>query len=405
MDRRVVGIGLLGFALLAGCQGRPDIVYAEWLREPRTETNPNGRFEAYVRAGQMAEVAAPKYLRTVWFTPGKRDACLKQIGPALKVLAEGIGRQELGYRFTPIRGFDMPENAAGWRLLGRGLVWKVEAAVKDGDYDGAIRCTVLATKFGLDLLGGGALEASLGMAISDEARRAVAPALGRMNPQQLDQLAAGLTSALQRKPDLAATIENERLNMLSGVQTLQDAYRADEWNKLVKSMGPDVRSSVDKLRQMKDGDPNDAVKFFQGMGAEADQEARYAAQLAELPTIERPAVPEPSLSSTRPWRRFARHFFGTLRPLLMQHDDTLARTRLLVLEAHFQKLLRVNAPYPKNLNGMPKEVSTDPFTGQQFAYRADGGDCRVYSVGRDLRDDGGQTDDSFSSPDLRLELR
>ncbi len=405
MDRRVIGFALLGLVVVSGCSSRPEIAYAEWLRAPRSSDVANGRYELYAKAAIMAESAAPRYLSTVAFTPGKREACLKDIGPALKTLSEGASRSELGFRFSPQKPFETPELVAGWRLLGRGLVWKTEQAVKTQDYDAAVRCSVLATRFGLDLIGGGAMEASLGMVIADEARRAIAPALPRLNPKQLTALHEGITKCVSGIPDLNVTIDNERLNMLAGVQSLQDSYRAEEWDKLVKLMGPDVRTAVDKLKQMRSDDPTAAVAFFKGLADEAEAEARYAEKLAAVPTLGRKDIPEPILNGSRPWRRFARHFVGTLRPLLKQFDATLARTKLLVLETRLQEVARANGRYPKNLADWGKDVASDPFTGQPFAYRADGGDCRVYSVGEDLSDDGGQTDESFSAPDLRLEMR
>ncbi len=405
MDRRIAGFALLGVIVVGGCSGRPEIPYAEWMRTARTSDSASGRYELYAKAANMAETAAPKYLTTVAFTPGKRDLCLKQIGPALKTLSQGSTRAELGFRFTPERPFEQANNVAGWRLLGRGLVWKIERAVKERDYDVAVSCTKLATRFGLDLLGGGALEASLGMVIADEARRAIAPALPRMSPKQLTALSEGITQCFERMPEIAQTIDNERMNMLAGVQALQDAYRAEEWTKLVKLMGPDVRAAVDRLKQMKSEDPSGAVTFFKGLADEAEEEARYADKLAAVPTIDRMDVPEPLLNGSRPWRRFARHFIGTLRPLLKQHDATLARTRLLIVETRLQQVARTQKPYPKSLVAWGKDIMTDPYTGEGFVYRADGGDCRVYSVGADLSDDGGQTDDSFSAPDLRLEIR
>jgi hypothetical protein len=375
------------------------------MRLPRAASHEGGRYESFAKAASLAETNASKYISTVVFTPGKRDACLKQLGPALRALSEGARRPELKFAFEPVRPFAPKQNVAGWRLLGRGLVWKIELAAKEGDYDSAVRCTVLAHEFGLDLLGGGAMEASLGMAIADDARKAIAPTLPRLSGEQLEKLSNGVARALSRKPALADTIENEKLNMLAGVQTLQDAYRAEEWGKLVKAMGADVRPAVDKLKQIRGEEPHEGVAYFKDLADEASWEATYVANLAAEPAAQRSSIAEPTLKTERPWRRFARHFYGTLRPLLQQHDETLARTRLLVIEARLQKVARQSGKYPKDLSAWHKEITTDPYTGGQFAYRADGGDCKVYSVGRDMTDDGGQTDESFASPDLRLELR
>lgn len=404
MDRRIVGLGCL-VILAAGCGDRSEITYVEWLRQPRVSDVSGGRFELYAKAAAAVESAAAKYLRTVNFTPGKRDLCMKQIAPALAMVAQAGTRPELGYRFKARKPFEEPEFLAAWRLVGRGFVWKIEAAIKTGDLDAAIQTTAIATRFGLDLIGGSAMEASLGLAIVDDARRAVTPSLAKMEPKQLEKLREGIMRAMRGAPELQQTIENEQLNMLAGVQLLQDAFRAEEWKRLIDMMGPDVRTAVDKLKELRHEDPTDRVAFFKGLADEAREEADYVARIAALPTVERGSVPQPILNSSRPWRRFSVHFMGTLRPLLKQYDATLARTKLLALETHLQTIARTRAPYPKTLAAFGDDITVDPYTGQAFPYRADGGDCKVYSVGEDLTDDGGQTDDAFNAPDLRLESR
>jgi hypothetical protein len=85
-------------------------------------------------------------------------------------------------------------------------------------------------------------------------------------------------------------------------------------------------------------------------------------------------------------------------------DSTLARTRLLIIEATILQKVKSGDSAPKDLSEFPAPIRTDPYSGDQFIYRADGKDYRVYSVGADFRDDGGETDwDTYSTPDLKLE--
>lgn len=405
MDRRKVGIICGLAALLSGCGSRPELAYPDWLRTSGSTPSAQGRYAAYASAADLAEKSASKYLSTVYFTPGKRDACLKLIGPALRTLSQGAQRQELGWGFSPTSPLESPDHVAAWRLLGRGLVWKIEEGVRSGDHDAAVRCTVLATRFGFDMLGGGAMEGSLGLALCDDARRAIAPALPKMSGELLEKLSNGVANALAKSPKLVETISNERLNLLAGVQAIQDAYREEAWGNLVKGFGPDVRAAVDRMKEMKSKDPVQAIGFFKGLADEAEDEAEYYARLAQLPRARRADVDKPDLDQGRPWRRFARHCTGTMRPLLDQYDDTLARTRLLVLEAELQHRAKAGEPFPKTISQFGAELSTDPFSGESFPYRADGTDYRVYSVGSDLSDDGGQTDETFAMPDVRLEKR
>ena len=391
--------------LLAGCGSRPELAYPDWLRSTGSTASPQGRYVGYIDAANLVEKSAGKYLSTVHFTPGKRDACLKMIGPALRTLAQTTNRGELGWGFKPVSPLESPDHVAAWRLLGRGLVWKIETAVREGDHEGAVRCTVLATRFGFDLLGGGAMEGSLGLAICDEARRAISPALPRLSSEDLAKLANGIGNTLIKRPTLKDTIANEQLNLLAGVQAIQDAYRDEAWGQLVKGFGPDVRAAVDRMKEMKSKEPTTAITFFKGLAEETEDEADYYEKLAELPRARRADVEKPDHDSGRSWRRFARHCTGTLRPLLDQYDDTLTRTRLLVLEAELQKRARAGEPFPRTLGQFGAQLATDPYTGEPFPYRADGTDYRVYSVGSDLSDDGGQTDETFASPDVRLETR
>lgn len=405
MDRRLVLIGIAFATLLSGCSARSELAFPDWLRNSGSTPSPEGRYVAYARAADQVESAAEKYLATVYFTPGKRDACLKLIGPALKTLSQGSTRAELSWGFTPTSPLESPDKVAAWRLLGRGLVWKIETAVRESDHQTAVRCAILATRFGMDLVGGGAMEGSLGLAICDEARRAISPALSKLTPEELSHLANGIGNVLVKRPALSDTIEHERLNLLAGVQQIQDAYRDEAWGQLVKGFGPDVRAAVDRLKEMKLKEPASAIGFFKGLADEADQEARYYATLAELPRGQRNDLNKPDHDPGRPWRRFARHCVGTLRPLLDQYDSTLARTRLLVLEAELQKRARAGEHFPRDLKQFGADLATDPYSGEPFPYRADGTDYRVYSVGPDLSDDGGQTDETFASPDVRLESR
>lgn len=405
MDRRLRWIICGLAATLAGCGSRPELAFPDWLHNAGTKPANEGRFLGYSSAAQQVESAAQKYLSTVYFTPDKRDACLKLIGPALKTLSQSATRAELGWGFKPYSPFEAPEHVAAWRLLGRGLVWKIEAAVHVSDHDAAVRCTVLATRFGLDLLGGGAMEGSLGLAICDEARRALSPALTQLSPEHLAKLSQGLADGLAKHPKLANTIEHERLNLLAGVQLIQDTYQREAWGELIRGFGPDVRAATDRLKEMKANEPTMAIAYFKGLADETDQEARYYSKLAELPRAQRGEVAKPDHDPGRTWRRFARHCTGSLRPLLDQFDDTLARTRLMVVEAELQRLTRLGQPYPRDLSAFSGDLAKDPYSGRTFPYRADGTDYRVYSVGPDLSDDGGQTDESFSSPDIRLESR
>ena len=77
--------------------------------------------------------------------------------------------------------------------------------------------------------------------------------------------------------------------------------------------------------------------------------------------------------------------------------------RLLIAEAWVLGQVKSTGAAPKDLSRLPQELTTDPYSGAPFPYAADGADYHLYSVGADLKDDGGDTDETYSQPDLKLE--
>jgi len=118
---------------------------------------------------------------------------------------------------------------------------------------------------------------------------------------------------------------------------------------------------------------------------------------------ERQALSAPAPARQRPWKRFAMAFFGIGKPILAMNDATCARTQLLILECVLMSRAKSDGRTPDDLRGFTRSLTIDPYSGQPFVYRTDGKSYRLYSVGSDLVDDNGDTDESFSKPDLTLE--
>ena len=53
------------------------------------------------------------------------------------------------------------------------------------------------------------------------------------------------------------------------------------------------------------------------------------------------------------------------------------------------KLRKGSGAYPADLSGIRPEWTIDPFSGQPFVYRKDADGILLYSVGENLKDDGG----------------
>jgi hypothetical protein len=370
-----------------------------------TEGSSNA-YDAYALIARNVEESVPgPMLNRVFFDPVLEKQALDKVERPLSSLITAT-RKECEFRFTPAPLFTPPPYQRGWRLLGRALKWKIERACVMGAYDQAIDYVVAATKFGFDLTGGSATDASLGFEIADECRRAIAPFLAKLGSGQLTVLSEGLTNALRGKPSLKVTIEHEHTRMLQGIQYIQDAYAKDQFSDLMKKMKEDVRDGVAFLRdEVKSSDAKKRPAYFEGFAREAEEQTRWLNSVADLPATQRKTEPPPRLAEKRPWRAFAKQFFTAAEPLLKIQDSTVARTRLAILTCEIWKQVKTTRNGPKDISGFDKELTLDPYTGRRFAYRVSGPVFEVYSLGTDGIDNAGDTDESFSAPDLRLEDR
>lgn len=374
---------------------------AQAMYQPRSGSS-NG-FDDLALAAETAEKEVkPDYLNRVWFTPGMREAVIKQTGSSVGRVGAAVSKG-VDFEFVSRGPFEPSPYARGWRLLGRSIVWRIDSKAAKEDYNGAARDAILATKFGFGLTGGDAMDASLGFATVDEARRSLAPHLGRMGAGQLNELASGLERALDARPPLTETFGHEKENMLRSVQYVQEAFVKGEFSDVRERLGADIRDAVQYLKDLREKSPTKQAAYFQGFAAEANERARWLQAVSELPLEERKRDPGPQMAEERPWRRFAKHFFGAGEPLLAMRDATVARTRMMILECRILAQVKAKKAAPADLSEFDKELKTDPFTGSQFIYRASGTEFTLYSVGEDLKDDGGETDESFTSKDLTIE--
>jgi hypothetical protein len=397
----VIGLGI------AGCGHDEPAPFPDWSQRANASgtssaPSPNA-FDLYAKAAEEAESQGERYLKRVSYTPGmQRDVLRKMSGPMQQV-RRGTTMPP-GFRFEPREPFAPAAHHAGWRLVGSGLVWSIQIAAAEGEFDSAVASAVAATTFGFDLTAGSAVDASLGLSIADEARVAIAPHLRSMSTAQLDTLARGIRKALERKPTLVEAMDNEHRNIVLGIQMIQDVYRDGKLDLLREKMGVEVREAVAYLADLKKKDADARPAYFEGFMKEAEEETEWLKRAALLPAVKRPHAQTPRLASSRPWKRFAKHLVRTGRPLLEINDATLARTRLLYLEAYVLTEIRRTGQAPETLDAIPLPLRQDPYTGTPLLYRASGAEHHLYSSGSNFRDDGGETDETLHAPDLLLEI-
>ncbi len=392
----------LCFALAAiGCNAPPTPPFPDWTHSSGPQPATAGA-ENLAQAARDAERICASDLDRVYFTPGRRAKIVQALqGPLSRVCS--LGTEDVALQSRVARPFEPLPLQRGWWLLGQALAWRIEASVRGAKWDEAISDAVAATRFGLALGSGSATDAALGLAIVDRARQSILPGIANMGAGELGKLADGLRAAHDARPPLAAVVENEHAAMLAAVQETQDAYRENRLASLSEKLGRDVGPAIAYLEGMRRSDVRKRPDYFEGFAEEAEEVARCWSRCATLNAKQRANGPKPKLASERPWRRFARHFFGSVDPLFPLRDTTLARTRLLILHSLVLRHIKVRGAAPASLAEFPESVAVDPYTGELLVYRSEGIEFRLYSVGENLKDDGGETDQEFQFPDLRLE--
>jgi hypothetical protein len=392
---------LLGFG---GCRRADPPPYPDWLPSREAYTPREGSsnaFDAYAAASLEVERLAPEAITRVHFTPGMKAGLQRRLSSALSKVRRGTALA-CAVEFRAVAPNEPRPYEAGWRMLGRALQWHIEDAVLADDYDRAISALGAAMKFGFDISGAGATAASLGYTIVDDCRNAIAPALGRMGAGQLGALAEQARAALRRHPEIAATVQREYENMLAAVQHVQDRYRNNELPEIKRELGPSVRGAVQFLEGLRDESPEERARYFADFAAEAGEERDYILRASAMPPAERASYSYEPSRTQRPWGKLAQHYFQTLRPLPAVRDRTLARTRLLALSALAIRSVKASRAAPKSIEAFPRDLTVDPYRGEPFIYWADGMEFRVYSVGDNFQDDGGETDSRGLRPDLVL---
>jgi hypothetical protein len=146
---------------------------------------------------------------------------------------------------------------------------------------------------------------------------------------------------------------------------------------------------VGYLQELRRKSTEKQAAYFEGFASEADHRAQWLSAVSELPLSERNHDPGLSFPKDRPWRIFAKNFFSAGESLLAVRDESVARTRLMILEARILAMVKSGQSAPEDLSRFDKDLTTDPYTGQEFVYHSAGTEFTLYSVGEDLKDDGG----------------
>mgnify|MGYP000901995660 CR=1 FL=1 len=399
--KRISPFSLLGVAAvlaMTGCAKQQAVSYRVWYTPvPADSAGENSALKLYLEAATEAASLAPDSLSRSNFTPGDRAALLKTLSSVLQKIERG-SRRECSFTASVPRLSAEEARNQGWLLIGRVLSWRVDQACQQEDWSRAIDWTLVAYKFGVDLSQAGHEEASLGFFIAGESRKVLAPHLAKLSPAQLDRLATGVAKGVVGSSKRLKAIQAEGQQMMYYVQWIQDSYRKRDWAGLDQAMYRDGREGIDYLKGL---ESEAAPKYFEGMADEAETITKGLLLDAEMRVPARTKVDWDKVPD-RPWKRFSKHFFRFAETLVSIGDEFDARTRLFILNARILSIQKKQGSAPAKLPGEDWQKA-DPYSKGDFVYRATGSDFVIYSVGQDLRDDGGDTDEAGLRPDLKLD--
>jgi len=394
---------LLVVGLLVGCRGsdsvpRPTFGEADAPYVPRASSG--NTFDVYANAATDLEATGSKYLTRTMFTDGMKAAATLTAGPAVKRVRAATTRP-CEFQFRTRLPFTPAPFLSGWRLIGRVMVWQIEAQAKAGELDAAIDTTLAATRFGFDLTQGDAMTANLGCTLIDESRMALRPATGQMTPEQLYRLAQGLKAAAARGPSLENCARYEAKQSLVAAQYVYDSAAARDLKEISSQLGA-AGDNIAKQLTKESGSPASLAAF---VGKYADEARRIGAihiNAAGLPAVNRPEL-NPKLEKGRPWKSLSQNFLSAVPATQSVFDRSLARTRMWVIATMMERIRKKGEIYPADLTKFSENVRTDPFSGGDFGYQTDGLAYKLFSNGANLTDDGGETDEAGLAPDLTLE--
>jgi hypothetical protein len=397
---------------LSGCRNRAPVAFTHWApTNTRTSAQPNVASQKLIAAGYAVDqqanlsaksdlkgkLAAPITTRTTFFPKQKAEA-RKVIGNYRSQALEA-SKELSAFNYSPTGLGMSPPYLSGLRLIGMSFIWDIEEAIGNHDYDKAIVACGSATRLGYAMMGGGAYEASLGSSFINDARLRIIPILHSLTGLQLGTLGSALQKSSANRPPMQVSIENERDNMLLGLQQAQDFFENNKLDRLRERLGVSAKDTVDMLESL-EKDQEKGKAMFDYIGS--DIQARTEWYLKQVRNPRKAGLP-PKKDETKSKLMFYRYFGSSIENLVPMLQSTYCRTQLFILECYLKQKMKLQKPLPRSLSLFSKSAIIDPFTAEPFFYKAGQSSYLLYSAGEDGIDNGGATDSSFRFPDLMLE--
>ncbi|MEI7985120.1 MAG: hypothetical protein WCI55_05780 [Armatimonadota bacterium] len=397
---------------ISGCRKPAEVTFTKWAtQESRVSNSENSESNRLMATGNTVEqqakltakpdakgrLAAPITTRTNFFPKQKTEA-RKVIGNS-RAEALSAAQKIKTINYVPTGLALPPPYLSGLRLIGSSIIWDIEDAIHNHDYDKAIVACGSATTLGNSLMSGGANEASLGASLINQARQKMVPILGSLSGFQLGKLGSAIQKASSNRPPIYIAIQNEKDNMLLCLQQAQDLFETKKLDQLQERIGLSTKDSIDLLKGF-EKEPEKAKALFDSIGNDIVARSDFYLKLVKNPQMS--GLP-PNKDEKKSKLMLFRYFSSNLESLVPMMRTTYCRTQLFILECYLKQKMKFQKPLPPSLSAFSESATIDPFTGEKFYYKAGQLSYLLYSAGEDLVDDGGKTDSSFRDPDLLLE--
>lgn len=403
MSRCLLAAGALGLlGALVACRGAtPPAPIASPRPSHYTPTaNSGNAFDTYLLAAQEAVKKAPERALTatrLW--PSDYEALEQSLSAEVNQLVGAATKP-----FTSHAEPSLPESqptADGIRLLIETAAHRMENHANNREWEKALPLAEALTRFGARWSQTGVAGALDGRNAITRSRRALSPNLASLGEGQLRRLASSLRQTLEETPSFDRAYDFERKQ---GVLRLQDLFTraaAGDWDGLRSELGVRGGRTISALQGL---DAAGRAVWFQELERELERHVSEAKASAVKP-VGPPDATKPwyEVNQDRPWSEIGQHYLMPVRQLPKLERLYLAKTRLLALTALIIADTKRDGRAPTNLDGYPASLTTDPYSQKPFLYRAAGREFRLYSVGENGLDDGGDSDRDGMAPDITLE--
>ncbi len=391
--------------LIISCNKNEDkILFLDRQKEPKylpSKSNPT-KFDQLIFSAIEAEKLCTEYTHRVNFTAGQKLKIMHLLSKVSTHVKHIVSHyNEILFIFTPVDMNESYDYLNGWAMISKAFIWQMEYAISNQNYDAACEWFLSTQQFGNILLKGDATHASLGLNIINESRRHMVNIIKRFNISQLNFLHTKLSTICKTGWNFSLTMDHEYLNIKNWIDTLEVAFFHKKMNYLNQILKNDSKEPIKYLNKLHKKNIVDQKNFFYKLRLEAEQEYEISLKNSKYPLALRSSYPTYP-KKNRPWKRFSKHFFSGLKSLQPCFDQMEARTKLFTIYCMIYLNIKTNHLSLPDLSKVSKTITTDPYTGKDFIYYSEGVHFKLYSVGENLTDDGGISNETGTYPDLIL---